>query len=80
MKLDDQVAQIKAAIADANSAQLAAIDRVAVDVTELQNRVSNGQAIADTDFASIIDGLNAMKAQVAAVDPLPDFPAPPPAA
>lgn len=76
-KLDDQVAQIKTAITDANTAVVAEVDRVAVDVQQLKNQLANGQAISDADMQGILDGLTGIKTQVAAVDPLPDFPAAP---
>lgn len=79
-KLDDQVSAIDTSIEGLKTDLTAAIDRVAVDVTELQAQIANGQAIPDSAFDALQAKLAAMRTQVQGVDPLPDFPAPPPAA
>ena len=84
-KIDDQAAAILAAVNDAKAAVGGAVDRVAVDVQFLKDKVASGAGgeIAAADFDAILAGLQGIKDTATAEDPLPENPPvepPPPTA
>ena len=74
-ELSDKVAALKAAYEGASQ-------RISEDVAELQRQVADLRAKLEAGTATPDDlaGIDSVTASLAAIDPVPDFPAPPPAA
>lgn len=81
MNAQEQLDLLKGQVAILKTDTAAAIDRVAVDVAELNRKITEG-TVNPADIAAISADLAGISASLKGVDPLPDFPAPepPPAA
>ena len=71
------IAEVNAALAAATKDAADAIARVAEDVQKLKDDIANGGTVKESELDTVKTGLEAISAALKAVDPLPDFPAPP---
>jgi hypothetical protein len=77
MTAQEQLEALKAQVASVKADTAAAIDRVAVDVAELNRKITEG-TVNPADIAAISADLAGISASLKGVDPLPNFPAPAP--
>ncbi len=75
MNAQQQLDDLKLQVQTLKAETAAAIDRVAVDVAELNRKISEG-TVNPADIAAISNDLAGISASLKGVDPLPAFPAP----